>query len=496
MSHPPIELSFLGGAGGIGASCALLEVAGTAVVVDCGVRFRAERNLPDLDMLSGRRIDAVVLTHAHSDHSGALPLLHEAFPDAPIYTTPPTADLVAILQRDALRIMAAGEAAEGEIPLYAERQVEALLAAIRPVHHGSSVEIGTLRATWLPASHILGASMIHFETPGGHLLFTGDYSVSAQRSVPALAPPRLPVDILVTESTYGDRMHSDRQAAEERLLGSVGAVLEGGGRVLIPAFAIGRAQEVLLILQRARLEGRLPDVPVFVDELERRGLARRDDHRRGMIWSEVKHAPAGEEEEALARRLTDANPKGALTTYCQRRGLEPPRFERSRDERHRFVVQVSASVGGDPIDVSATAESSHRLAEQMAAEELLLRLSGGGADRSAAIELSEERLAELKRGNPKTALFELCAKRKLREPHFEVDVLPLGYAARWPWADGGRSNPISIARRPARAPSRPRRLSCWSGSRRCGASRRIHRAPHPPPLQMLCRARAPIPGRV
>ena len=127
-----IELSFLGGATAIGASCTLVRVGGTTLLVDCGVRYSGSSALPDLSALAETTVDAVLLTHAHMDHSGGLPVVTEACRGAPVLATPPTIDLVGILLQDALRLMA-GPEREAELPLYSARQVEQLLAALVPV---------------------------------------------------------------------------------------------------------------------------------------------------------------------------------------------------------------------------------------------------------------------------------------------------------------------------------------------------------------------------
>lgn len=263
-----IEISFLGGASSIGASCTLVRAAGAAFVVDCGVRYSGASQLPDLSQLVNVPVDAILVTHAHMDHSGGLPVLAEACPGAPVFATPPTIDLISILLRDSLRLMN-GPERESEVPLYTEHQVEKLLGAIAPVQYHQPIRVGDIEIRWLPASHILGAAMILLKTPAGTILFTGDYSVSAQQTVPALERPSFQADLVISESTYGERLHEDRNAAEERLLGQICETVDRGGRVLIPAFAVGRAQEVLLILKRALRNGKLPDTPVFVDGMVR-----------------------------------------------------------------------------------------------------------------------------------------------------------------------------------------------------------------------------------
>lgn len=278
----------MGGAGEIGASSTFMRVGDTQLLIDCGIRFKGESALPDLAPLSGERLDAILVTHAHTDHTGALPVLAEAFPGVPIYATPPTIDLVMILVKDALKLMNLPER-ESEIPLYTERQVDKLFDALTPQPAHTPLIINDLEITFSMASHILGAAMIHLRTPAGDVLFTGDYSVESQRTVPGLDPIDKHVDLVITESTYGNRLHENRSIAEQRMIKQIRAVVEEDGRVLIPAFAIGRAQEVLLILKSALRDGTLPEVPIFVDGMVRSVC---DVYQRHVSWvsRSLRHA--------------------------------------------------------------------------------------------------------------------------------------------------------------------------------------------------------------
>lgn len=264
-----MKITFAGGADAIGASCALLESSGSSLLVDCGIRpGNAQSPLPDMSLLNDVSPEAVFVTHAHADHSGGLPLVAAAFPAVPIVATPPTIDLVTILLNDSLKVMNAS-GREGDIPLFSKEQVDAVSGRFVPMHQGETRAFGLFRCTFYPAGHILGASMLHVSTPDGHVLFTGDYSAGMQRTVGALLKPAVPVDLLITESTYGNRLHEERKAAETRLIAQVREVTERGGRVLIPCFAVGRAQEILLTLRTGMRSGKLEKVPVFVDGMVR-----------------------------------------------------------------------------------------------------------------------------------------------------------------------------------------------------------------------------------
>ena len=271
LSSSGIRLHFLGGADSIGASATLVEIGEARLLVDCGIRLGASGGdaLPDLDRVrQAGPCDAIVLTHAHLDHSGALPVIARNLPGVPIYCTPPTADLMRILLRNSAGLMRLREEGEGEIPLYRPEEIDAAFERIVPVHFGVPFAFPA-GAPWsgrfFAAGHILGAAALSLESDAGRIFFTGDCALSEQRTVAGMSIPPIRANLAVIESTYGNRLHSDRAGQERALVRQIREVYERGGKVLIPAFAIGRAQEVLLILRSAIARGELPDHPVLVD---------------------------------------------------------------------------------------------------------------------------------------------------------------------------------------------------------------------------------------
>lgn len=270
-----MEITFLGGAEEIGASCAVLDMDGARLVIDCGQRMNAPQGcgLPDLSFLeSGPTVAAVLVTHAHADHIGALPALEPYLPaDCPIYATEPTIAIAKVMLEDTLRIMNLHRSGDGELALFPAPAVRAAIARFRPVRWGKATRPAgsNLLATWFPAGHILGAAMIELRGEKESVLFSGDISVADQLSVPGVFVPAIRPTVLVLESTYGNRLHAHRPTQERRLVERVRAANAAGGSVLFPTFALGRAQEVLLILGRAMRAGSLPEIPVFADGLVR-----------------------------------------------------------------------------------------------------------------------------------------------------------------------------------------------------------------------------------
>ena len=270
-----MQVIFVGGASGVGASCLAIQIADQWIVVDAGVRVdRKQDPLPDLALLEGKDVRAVFVTHAHADHIGALPLLHQAFPAVPIFASRGTALLMGVMLADALKVMTKRAVEEMELPLYPENLVTGMLAQVRPLPVGEPFTVPQLPGVTIHASragHIAGAVSLGFAAPDGSLVVSGDISITPQRTVVGAVPPPLErCDLLVLESTYGSRLHPNRQGEEQRLAQAVADGIANGGHVLVPAFGLGRGQELLLILQAAQEKGQIPDFPIYVDGLVRR----------------------------------------------------------------------------------------------------------------------------------------------------------------------------------------------------------------------------------
>lgn len=274
------SLAFLGAAGTVTGSRFLVETSRARVLVDCGL-FQGEKALRLRNWepfpIEPRRLDAVVLTHAHLDHAGLLPALVRDGFRGPAYATPGTVALCRILlpdsgrlhEEDATYANAKGYSKHAPaLPLYTEADAEVALARLRPIPFGRRVEVAEgVHATLRPSGHILGAASVELEldgTPPRRLVASGDLGRPLH---PLLVPPAPPAaaDALLIESTYGDRRHPPAAALEEALAAAVSRTAARGGVCVIPAFAVDRTELVLHALQELSAAGRIPELPVFVD---------------------------------------------------------------------------------------------------------------------------------------------------------------------------------------------------------------------------------------
>lgn len=260
-----MKISFLGGAHEVGGSCILLKIYNKNILLDSGIRQSASKDpLPDFRTIQEYGgIDAIIISHAHLDHIGSLPLISKEYPNARIYANNMTKDLMKVLLYDSLKIMNNREA---EIPLYAEQDVENMLNRIFTINYSVDFPIfQDVILTFYIAGHIAGASCVYITTPEGSLFYSGDFSIFSQRSVDGLKVPKLRPDAAIFETTYGDRLHSNREVEEERLIELVRECEINKGKMLIPAFALGRSQEILLILQKAINKKIIKNINIYVD---------------------------------------------------------------------------------------------------------------------------------------------------------------------------------------------------------------------------------------
>lgn len=264
-----MKLSFSGGAMEIGGSCIYVNIDQKGILFDSGIRQGAAKDpIPDFRLIQELGgVDMIIVSHAHMDHTGTLPIISKAYPQAPIYMTPMTADLVRVLLFDSLKIM---DRREDELPHYAQQEVTAMLNRIHPLGFQVPFPIAPeLTLTFYPAGHIAGAACVYLTGNEGTIFYSGDFCTFLQKTIEGMRIPKLRPDVAIVETTYGNRLHANRQVEEQRLVSLVAEEVKAGHKILIPTFALGRAQEVLLLLKAALQNRQIPSVPVYVDGMVR-----------------------------------------------------------------------------------------------------------------------------------------------------------------------------------------------------------------------------------
>jgi metallo-beta-lactamase family protein len=311
-----MKLTFLGAAQNVTGSCFLLEANGRRLLVDCGLyqeRHLRARNWAPFP-LPPRKLDAVLLTHAHLDHCGLLPKLRREGFRGKVYATTATCEIARIvlldsahIQEEDARYKAKRHRREGrkgrfpEVPLYTTEDAERSTALLRPVGYDQPIEVGDgLEATFRDAGHILGAAMIELKVSHDGrqrtCLFSGDVG---RWDRPILRDPTLfeRADYVLVESTYGDRLHESPGRTADALREVVNAAAQAGGNVIVPSFAVERAQEVLYHLNELLHARRVAPLPVYLDS----PMAIR-------VTDVFEHHPEMLDAEALAVIRRDGSP--------------------------------------------------------------------------------------------------------------------------------------------------------------------------------------------
>jgi len=272
MYSPPgdVRVTFLGGSRQVGRSAVLVRTRESSILLDCGINPGTNRPIGayprfDVGEFDLRRLDAVVITHAHLDHCGFLPYLYKYGYDGPIYCSQPTASLMILLQGDYLDVMNK----EGRVAPYGADDVREVIVHTIPLEYRDVTDVSPdIRLTLHNAGHILGSSVAHLHIGRGlhNIVYTGDFKFGpTQLLQPAVSQfPR--VETLIMESTYGGHndMTSPRMETEAEFVEVANRILKGG-KVLIPVPAVGRAQEIMMVINRYMESGDLVEVPVYLE---------------------------------------------------------------------------------------------------------------------------------------------------------------------------------------------------------------------------------------
>lgn len=250
-----MELNFLGGASEVGRS-AILFKGSKNIMLDYGIKLNHKTEYP----LPPGKVDACVLSHAHIDHSGNFPFLYnEAFPTT--YGTSPTKELSNLLVEDSIKVGKKNH----QPPKFGKHQLRTFLERFAPYEYGEEIDLGEYGITLYDAGHISGSAVTSIESrkTGKRLVYTGDFKLEPQMIQGSADIVKS--DILVTETTYANREHPERQELLKRFIDDVKATLDSGGTALIPSFAVGRAQEILAVLHKHQLSDY-----VFIDGMARK----------------------------------------------------------------------------------------------------------------------------------------------------------------------------------------------------------------------------------
>ena len=272
-----VRVTTLGCCREVGRASFILSTPESRILVDCGDKPGAEGEVPYLQAPEANPIsdlDAVVLTHAHLDHSALLPLLFKYGYDGPVYLTQPTRDLMGLLQLDYLDVASK----EGRTPPYGSEMVREELKHTITVDYGDVTDIAPdVKLTFHNAGHILGSAVAHFHVGDGfhNVVFSGDIHYTDTRLFNGVSNDFPRAETLVMESTYGrrDDYQTDQDDSERKLRKLINETYDNGGKIVIPAFAVGRSQELMLVLEEAMREGDIPTMPVYLDGMIREATA-------------------------------------------------------------------------------------------------------------------------------------------------------------------------------------------------------------------------------
>jgi len=361
-----VSLITLGGFSQVGRSCMLLSTPESKILVDCGINPGAKHpmdSFPRLDFLDITldELDAIVIGHAHLDHTGFLPALCKFGYKGPIYCTEPTLPMMNLIQLDAIKVAAA----QGRTPMYSERDVKQIMKQAITLPYGTVTDISPdIKLVLANAGHILGSALCHFHIGNGdhNFVYSGDIKFGKSILFEAASWNFPRVETLLIESTYGAKedIQPTRQEVESAFINAVNNTLADGGKVLIPIPAVGRAQEIMMVIDHYMKSGEMVEAPVFTEgmiseasaiheaypeylarELKQKILETDDNPFDSEYFTNIEHADAREEP------MRDNSPCIILATSGMLEGgpvLEY--FKNIAPDKKNKVLFVSYQVNG------------------------------------------------------------------------------------------------------------------------------------------------------
>ncbi len=337
--HEWVRLSFLGAARQVGRTCFLLQTPESRILIDCGIDPSEDgpESYPYLDApeFNISEIDAVVVTHSHLDHSGLIPYLFKFGYQGPIYCTAPTRDIMALLQLDMIKI----QRSEGNDPIYTSEEVRQMVLHTICLEYDEVTDITPdIRLTLYNAGHMLGSSIVHFNIGNGlhNFAYTGDLKYGRTN---VLEPgntqfPRL--ETLMIESTYGGKENTMAETeADEYMVKVIHDTFARGGKVLMPVLGSGRAQEVMIIVERLMREGKIPQAPIYLD---------------GMLWDITAIHTAYPEfmNRNIRQQIFHKEDNPFLSPFFKQVGSNKERQQIIAEEGSCLILATSGMLQGGP----------------------------------------------------------------------------------------------------------------------------------------------------
>ncbi len=334
-----IRVSILGGAREVGRSALLLQTPESRVLLDCGVNVASITDAyPHLEApeFNIKELDAVIVTHAHIDHSGLVPYLFKFGYKGPVYCTEPTRDIMALLQLDLIKI----QKQQGLDPLYTSDEVEETVVHTVTLDYEEVTDITPdVRITLYNAGHILGSSMVHLHIGNGlhNLLYTGDIKFSKTNLLSPAATKFPRLESLIIESTYGgkDNIMPSQQEIDSYLVDIVKKTIKRGGKILMPVLGVGRAQDVLILIQRLIKSGDINPIPIYVD---------------GMVWDITAIHTAYPEflNTTVRKEIFQKNDNPFLAENIKRVGSAKEREQVIKSKKPCIILATSGMLVGGP----------------------------------------------------------------------------------------------------------------------------------------------------